>query len=189
MPRDYVKRSPAPKKRAGAKRGATKKAPAKSPAPKLMLGLALLLIAGFGYLLFTISGSADSSDTPPAKIELDGKPQPPKESKPLPPKPTEQWSYIKELENKEVEVEVPDAPTNTRPYLMQCASFRSLQQAEELKARIAFQGLESEVRASQGSNGTWYKVILGPYPTKRLAEKDRHLLQRDNIQGCQIWYW
>lgn len=188
MPRDYVQRSPA-KKKAGAKRGASKQQAPQKSAPLVLIALAVALIAGFGYLLYSIAGSAESSPTPPAKIQLEPKPQAKAESKPLPPKPKEQWTYIEELENKEVKVEVPEAPTNTRPYQMQCASFRSLQQAEALKVRIAFQGLESEIRATQGSNGTWYKVVLGPYSTKRAAEKDRHLLQRDNINTCKIWFW
>ena len=50
-------------------------------------------------------------------------------------------------------------------------------------------GLESQVRSSEGKNGLWYRVILGPYETKRAAERDRHKLQRAKIYGCAIWNW
>ncbi len=72
---------------------------------------------------------------------------------------------------------------------MQCGSFRKQGQAEELKARIAFQGFEAQVRPSEGSSGRWYRVIIGPYESKRLAEKQRHTLQRAKINGCKIWLW
>ena len=58
-----------------------------------------------------------------------------------------------------------------------------------MKALIAFQGLTAQVRQTQGTKGTWYKVVLGPYDTKRAAERERHALQRAGINGCQIWYW
>ena len=75
------------------------------------------------------------------------------------------------------------------PYKMQCGSFKTSKQAETLKARIAFSGLEAQVKSVAGKNGTWHKVFLGPYPRKRLAEKDKHTLKRNNINYCQIWLW
>ena len=72
---------------------------------------------------------------------------------------------------------------------MQCGSFKTQKQAETLKARIAFSGLEAQVKSVSGKNGTWHKVYLGPYPRKRLAEKDKHKLKRNNINYCQIWLW
>ena len=48
---------------------------------------------------------------------------------------------------------------------------------------------EAQVRPSEGSSGRWYRVIIGPYQSKRLAEKQRHTLQRAKINGCKIWLW
>ena len=160
-----------------------------------MIILVALAITGVTYGLIQINNSAETSENATAKIQIDDKPKteakkPTKlQVKPLPTKPKEQWSYIENLPQKKVEVELPEAKQNTRPYLMQCGSFRSSSDAQSLKVRIAFQGLQSEVRHTTGSNGAWYRVVLGPYPTKRGAEKDRHILQRANIQGCQIWFW
>ena len=78
---------------------------------------------------------------------------------------------------------------NKGPYKMQCGSFKTRKQADTLKARIAFSGLVAQVSQSKGSNGTWYKVYLGPYPKKRAAEKDKHKLKSNNINHCQIWLW
>ena len=82
-------------------------------------------------------------------------------------------------------VDIPKETKPSVPYQMQCGSFRNKDDAESLKANIAFQGLESNVKKT----GTWYRVILGPYERKRLAEKERHKLQRAKINGCQIWLW
>ena len=151
---------------------------------KLILLLALILIGGFGYGLWSIK---------------DNKPQPIPEQnkkvtlkvtteKALPTPPKEKWDYVDDLKNKEVEVgqyEVKDKG----PYKMQCGSFRTEKQAEVLKANIAFAGLSSQISASKGQKGTYYKVFLGPYARKRQAEKDKHKLKSNNVNGCQIWLW
>ena len=106
----------------------------------------------------------------------------------LPPQPKEEWTYLKELENKHVEVDIPDVVASRTPvlYQLQCASFRQESQANEMKAVIAFQGLEAQVRQIEGTTGIWYKVALGPYERKRDAERKRHTLQKAGINGCQI---
>jgi cell division protein FtsN len=82
-----------------------------------------------------------------------------------------------------------ELPSSDRRYLMQCGSFRKQSQAEELKAKIAFQGLESQVLESKGSKGIWFRVVLGPYETKRDAERARHALRSAKVNRCQIWNW
>ncbi len=74
-------------------------------------------------------------------------------------------------------------------YLMQCASFRTRAQADEMRAKIAFQGLEAQIRHSDGANGEWFRVILGPFDAKRDAERAKHALRKVNITTCQIWFW
>ena len=178
MAKDYARSGkPSPRK---------KQAP--QPAPKknkirFLLLFVLILICGFIAFLVSIKDKAPESsstqNTQQQKIE-----------KPLPVMPKEKWEYVKELENKTIEVDVPEREDKpSRRYKMQCASLRVETQAEALKAKIAFVGLESIVQKSNGSNGVWYKVVLGPYDTRRQAEADRHKLQSNNINGCQIWYW
>lgn len=154
-----------------------------------MLSLVTLgLVGGFGYFLWSINDSADKVETQP-EVQAAKPKVVKKDPNALPPKPKEEWTYQEELENKQVEVDIPENTTPTRPYQMQCGSFRQESQANEMKAVIAFQGLEAQVRKVSGSNGTWYKVVLGPYERKRLAEKHRHILQRGGLNGCQIWFW
>ncbi len=111
------------------------------------------------------------------------------EQDPLPVLGEEDWAFIEGLPSYSVEVEVDELPNAERRYLMQCGSFRKQTQAEELKATIAFQGLESQVLESEGSKGVWFRVVLGPYESKRDAERDRHALRSARINRCQIWNW
>ncbi|WP_220719241.1 SPOR domain-containing protein [Agarivorans litoreus] len=185
MAKDYVGRSK-PKKRAA------KPSRAVSNNKRFPLPLALAVIAaivGFAALLFNIKGTAP---TPAPELSEIVKPKPATPTKPKTtlPEPPKERTYVKELEEKKVEVEIAEQPSKpSKPYQMQCASFRSRDKAEESKALIAFAGLESQIRRTEGENGAWYRVVLGPYPTKRDAERARHILQRAKINGCQIWHW
>jgi cell division protein FtsN len=159
--------------------------PPKPSLPWLRIIITLTLVAGFGYFLWSINGTAvkntsnDDTVTEQAQIEENS----------LPDIPEEEWEFIKSLPEYTVEIEQKEQDKSTVRYLMQCGSFRRNEQAQQLKAKIAFQGLEAQVRSSKGSSGQWYRVIIGPYDSKRVAEKDRHTLQRAKINGCKIWNW
>jgi cell division protein FtsN len=144
--------------------------------PFIAFAIALSLSAFIGYFIF-VAEKPEAIKTV-AKITV-------KNEELLPEKPQPKWQYEESLPSKEVIVDIPEEKANTRPYQMQCGSFRRQGDAESLKARIAFQGLNSTVKKT----GDWYRVILGPYNRKRIAEKERHKLQRAKINGCQIWYW
>ncbi|TEW53165.1 cell division protein [Psychromonas sp. RZ22] len=162
-----------PAKRGAGKRNSKRKQ-TKQGFPYIATFVAVLLIAFILYFVFAV-------EKPPAQ---------PKQKKVvkeevLPEKPQPKWDYVDILKTKEVKVDIPEKKKPTLPYQMQCGSFRHQKDAESLKAKIAFQGLESQVLKT----GNWYRVILGPYERKRLAERQRHKLQRARIDGCQIWFW
>lgn len=186
--KDFVKRGQAPKKKQ------TKKDTTPKP-PWLALVIILLLVGGFAYFLWAISHPSASADE---ELEAQQTEQPSKTQKDqvlstkqdsLPEMPEEEYIYPEELEHGSVEIDRKEQEKSERPYLMQCGSFRQKQQAEKMRAQLALQGLESLVKASDGKNGLWYRVILGPYDYKRDAETDRHVIQRIGIGSCQIWYW
>ncbi|WP_354622817.1 SPOR domain-containing protein [Psychromonas sp. MME2] len=155
---------------------ASKKNKSNNGFPLLAILLATLLMAFIGYFIFAV----DKPDPAPAvKAPVT------KKEELLPEKPQPKWEYEKALKEKEIVVDLPVAKKSTNKYQMQCGSFRKNDDAQALKASIAFQGLNSQVKLT----GSWYRVILGPYERKRLAEKDRHKLQRARINGCQIWLW
>lgn len=164
-----------PAKRAVNKRN-NKRKPTKQGFPYIASFIALLLVGFIGYFIFAVDKPAIEVKQHKAAVKTEEM---------LPEKPQPQWDYVDILKTKEVKVEIPVEKKPTRPYQMQCGSFRHQGDAESLKAKIAFQGLESQVKKT----GNWYRVILGPYERKRLAEKQRHKLQRAKINGCQIWFW
>ncbi|RUO32376.1 SPOR domain-containing protein [Aliidiomarina soli] len=107
----------------------------------------------------------------------------------LPQAPQERWRYIEELENHEVEVIVPERAESARR-LMQCGSFRRENDAQTLRASIAMNGFESQVRRTESAeHGIWFRVILGPFENLRSAQSVNNQLRRGGIHGCQIWLW
>jgi cell division protein FtsN len=187
--RDYVSRGRSPQKKKPANKGKKPAANAQANAasetklPIFRIVGVFALVIGFGAFLWSIKDNVEEDvDTHAAR------PVAPTEEA-LPELPEEEWEYIKTLPGYEVEVEVKEQEKSDKRYLMQCASFRTRAQAEEMKAKIAFQGLEALIKHSSGSNGDWFRVILGPFETKRDAEKAKHSLRKVNIATCQIWFW
>ncbi|QPG05967.1 SPOR domain-containing protein [Salinimonas marina] len=187
--RDYVSRgrgSQGPNKKNNKKprRGKQTKETGTPKVSRLIAGVVVFLVLGFIWFLWSIKDSAkdniDGPVAPPASVSQEEE---------LPEMPEEEWEYIKSLPGYEVEVEVARQEKTDKLYLLQCGSFRTRPQAEEMKAQIAFQGLEAQIRDSSGSNGNWFRVILGPLQTKRDAERAKHTLRKINITTCIILTW
>lgn len=186
---DYANRKrPPAKKKPSAK--SAKKSTAKTAAPVSwqLVVITLAMVAGLVWFLYSIAGSKQQQPVVEQPLEVTEQMQQQLDKEAIPELPKAEYSYPDVLENQEVEVDVPEREVGP-PKLMQCGSFRSETDAQTLRARIALSGLESQVRRSEGSNGVWYRVILGPYVTKRDAERDRHKLQRAQIHYCEIWNW
>lgn len=134
--------------------------------------------------LESVSNSAQTQVNKPVAEPLGKSPE---ELPPLPKLEPEDWAYIDSLPEFSVEVDATGPIESDREYIMQCGSFRTTERAHELKATIAFQGFESRIIDSENNSGQWFRVVLGPYDSKRDAEKDRHTLRRANVNGCKIW--
>jgi len=48
-------------------------------------------------------------------------------------------------------------------YRLQAGSFKSLDEADRLKARLALLGVEASIQTVKVNNATWHRVQLGPY--------------------------
>ncbi|MBT0587712.1 SPOR domain-containing protein [Alteromonas oceanisediminis] len=173
--KDYVKRG----------RGPSKKVPPKKPMPWVSVVIALVLIMGFIAFLWQIKDNAPDAEAPVKVPEIVS----PQTEEELPELVEEEWDFIKTLPGYEVEIDETERPVSTKRYLLQCGSFRQEARAEEMRAQIAFVGLEAAVRPSDGSNGRWYRVVLGPFDSKRDAERGRHTIRDTGIRTCQIRYW
>lgn len=197
-PKDYVTRSqPSKGKKKNTANSRTRK-PAKNqrtPLPWFKILLAIALIVGFAVSLFYLgqmsqSESNETIDETDAQVVENATTSLPLEQviEELPPLPTlkeEEWQYIDQLPDYTVEVEVDEPVESDKQYIMQCGSFRTVERANELKAKLAFQGFESRIIIS--NEGRWHRVVLGPYQKKRLAEKHRSQLRSADIRGCKIW--
>jgi cell division protein FtsN len=181
---DYISRTPSKKKKNSPYKKKSAEPEPKLPVKAKIVGaIVVLLIAAFTYGLWFLKTS------PTTKAPLQSKSQvTTKKEQSLPEPPKEKWTYVENLKTKEIEVGQYDVK-QSGPYKMQCGSFKTSGQAESLKAKMAFVGIESNIQTAQGKYNTWYKVVLGPYSKKRMAEQDKHKLRNNKINGCQIWLW
>jgi len=197
MARDYAKKSKKPlKKQSSASR--FKPSQTKNPVPGwiwLLAGLSIGVLIMIMLRSNVFSGA--KSTTVEQKVEQ-------KEIQPLSAKdhyqavPADEnseneFSFHDVLENKVIEIPdeapLPASKQKTpRSYIMQCGSFRQKSAAETLKAQIALTGFTAHINATLEKSGTrWFRVTLGPYKKKRIAEKQRHQLERNNLNNCRIW--
>ncbi|SUP83131.1 cell division protein FtsN [Yersinia pseudotuberculosis] len=68
----------------------------------------------------------------------------------------------------------------TQRWMVQCGSFKAVDQAESIRAQLAFAGIESRIT----SGGGWNRVVLGPYNSKAAADKALQRLQGAGQAGC-----
>lgn len=180
---DYISRSKSNSKKKSPYKKKPEPVPTVSSKTKLIALFLLIALPCFAYLLWSIKDKEPEIIVP---VKTNKKVI--KKAAELPKPPEEKWTYVDDLKSKEVEVGEYKV-TQKGPYKMQCGSFKTRKQAEALKAKIAFAGLEALVGESVGTSSTWFKVYLGPYPKKREAEKDKHKLKNNSIHGCKIWNW
>jgi len=63
-------------------------------------------------------------------------------------------------------------------FIVQVASFRSYNQAESLKVKLALKGFESKIQSiTMRNNDTWYRVYLGPFDDKDNAKSVQSKLE------------
>lgn len=170
-PKDYVKAGrAAPRPRKNTK--------TVKPFPWPLVISVGVLVIGFIWFLYHLSQKTpvDDAVTPAITAKKDDFP-----SKPA----AEPYQYIKELENKEIQVTVEELEAKG-PFLMFCGTYRAIETAQQMKAKVAFAGYPSEVRRIEGKNGVFFRVTLGPYSSKRKAESDKSRLMRQRVADCRI---
>ena len=198
MAKDYAKKKKG-RKKSGASRGN------ESSVSKSMVFFVMLLVSGLIALLVYLkwympekktgnvpTAPAVSQKSHSSESKVDSKPGKQQASSDK----TEDadipfYKTHEEIVNKKVEIPIEDLklPENANKfvYLMPCGSFRDMSRAEELKAQIALVGYESKINQVDVESGTWYRVELGPYGSKRKAESIRHRLQDNGHNYCKIW--
>lgn len=110
--------------------------------------------------------------------------QQPKPQAVTPPVQTRQPEAAAKPEVKqEVKTEAAKPETKTeskQKWMVQCGSFRAADQAESVRAQLAFEGVESRVTAGGG----WNRVMLGPYSSRAAADKTLARLKGIGMSSC-----
>ena len=65
--------------------------------------------------------------------------------------------------------------TSSAQYLLQVGSFRQQVDADRRRGELALLGLEATVEPSEGDNGRWYRVYLGPFESRSEMARARSL--------------
>ncbi|CAI1185770.1 Cell division protein FtsN [Serratia liquefaciens] len=112
-------------------------------------------------------------------VQQQPKPQP--KPQPVTPPPAQ----VKHPEPKpqpkpEVKQETETKPESKQKWMVQCGSFRATDQAESVRARLAFEGIESRITAGGG----WNRVVLGPYSSRAAADKTLSRLKGVGMSSC-----
>jgi len=73
-----------------------------------------------------------------------------------------------------------------RKYMLQVSSVRSAREADALKAKLAFLGLQAQVSKATIKGVTWYRVRLGPYSSKSAMQQARKRLAASGYPALPI---
>ncbi|TQV73808.1 hypothetical protein FLL45_13135 [Aliikangiella marina] len=194
MPRDYAKKSAPKKKKRGASRG---KKQATVPLGLWLITVAAVLgLAGALIYIKWFNPKSQSSIVSPKPQQSSASKSTNSTNKSINNSGVDEVDEVpfyevhKDLTNKKVEIPKEDLklPDHYKKffYTMPCGSFREPSRADELKAMIAMSGSSSEISQVQYQGTTWYRVQLGPFNSKRAAERIRHRLQDNGIHDCKI---
>lgn len=129
-------------------------------------------------------------DTPPARQAREPTPEP--SAKPSPKVKLDYHEVLPNMDRvlSESDLVADDEPVEERPnyeYILQAGSFRSERDAESMKAQLALAGFESVIQKVEiRSKGTYYRVRLGPYQSKRKLQVHRKRLAGHGINALAI---
>lgn len=187
-----------PARQPTAKRAAS--APRRTPWKLLLITAAVL--GSFGYLLYTLLQTPQTPTQPQVKVAPKSALQPatpkPKQPEPaaIPAQEPEadtsrqsKFEFYEMLPNTEVVAPKVDVYKSTPKdakmeyrYLLQTGSFRDSADAERMRAKLILQGFPGvRTDRSDGSNGVWYRVRLGPFDNKTQMNLAHNKLGKLNI--------
>ena len=66
-------------------------------------------------------------------------------------------------------------------FLLQAGSFKQKEDADRRRAQLLLLGLEPSIEETNGDNGRWYRVYLGPFQSKSRLSKARSLTAAQDI--------
>ena len=69
--------------------------------------------------------------------------------------------------------------------ILQVGSFQSAEEADSLKAQLAFLGLQASVKSAVVDDETWHRVQLGPFASQTSLSRAKSLLIENKIEYMQ----
>jgi len=179
------------------KKGATRRAPTPPPkrsVSKLLWAAVIVLLMGFGFILFKLAEVQTPTTAPVQKVT----PAAPVTKAPekTVTKPAESankretFEFYQLLQNSEVDTSHVDAyefqprEEENFSYMIQAASFRSNTDADRLRAKLILSGLEAHIKASESKDGgVWYRVTVGPFETRSAESRAQDKLAQMGLNS------
>jgi cell division protein FtsN len=101
------------------------------------------------------------------------------------PRPSYDFYTVLPEQNITVDVDPADLPQRSAQkesvYLLQAGSFRQAEDADRRRGELLLLGLVPIVEETNGSNGRWYRVVLGPFENRSAMAKARSLTAQQDI--------
>lgn len=156
--------------------------------------LAVLLVGTFAgfliYLRVTAGPKGEVASAAPEQVEVKAhKPDPAPKPKTFEPT----FDFYTILPEQEVVVTEPEIKTRAREesigkqpakeakYVIQAGSFRSQQDAEKVKARLAMLGIVAKIEMAKNGDTTWNRVKVGPLGKMAEVDAVRSRLRSEGI--------
>jgi cell division protein FtsN len=71
-------------------------------------------------------------------------------------------------------------------YMIQAKAYRHRERAEQLKNRLIGLGFKARNQEVEAEDGTWFRVMVGPFASESMATEQKKRLQRHQIHGILI---
>lgn len=78
------------------------------------------------------------------------------------------------------------APSSNDQFLLQAGSFKQAADADRRRGELILLGLEAHVEESNGDNGRWFRVYIGPFASRSLLAKARSLTAQQGIDTLML---
>ncbi len=141
-------------------------------------GLLSGVFLSFLLYLGTLPPAGDGAMAPTAENQAPAKSEPPKP----------RFDFYTLLPEQSVqrmaapaETTTPQSTKNAEFYLLQAGSFKQREDADRRRAELLLLGLEPNIEETNGDNGRWYRVYLGPFQSRTKLNKARSLTAAQNI--------
>lgn len=166
----------------------------KSAEPRVPAWVWLFTGCVLGAFVMFLMRLSEMQPAPAAKPEKPAARAKAEEKKPAQPR-FDFYDLLKE--NKVVVPDTnPDAPTgsasNAQPaepqeYILQVASFKNAQDAEQLKVELILLNMEATIEEARIRNGeTWHRVLVGPFTSRAQLAKARSTLVENRYEALVL---